>query len=183
VRLGLKAFDSTLIVPALFASYTATSFVNSLVYLHELPSYRTWVLVMIWLCIAVLIAGVVMLSAKRAEPTPRRELGNFSSEADPEGEAQQTAFALKDLGRSAEEGGRRGAWRKHDDQDGAERGERKRPKSGLLGGRAEGRPSEDGNEEDEVDGLPDDGEGSLPGYSAVATGDDEFGGFVGEQKR
>jgi hypothetical protein len=155
----------------LFASYTATGFVNSLVYLDQLPSYRTWVLVMIWLCIAVLVAGVVMLSSKRTEPKQKRDLGNFSSAADPEGEAQQTAFALKNLGGDDIEEGR---------PDG-------RPeKSDGKGGTVLFRTSEEESSEDEVDGLPDDndGQGSLPGYHAVAGGEDEeFGGFVGEGKR
>ncbi|KAH9811772.1 hypothetical protein DFH28DRAFT_900058 [Melampsora americana] len=100
---GLKVYDSTLIVPVLFAIYTASGFINSLIYLHELPIYRSWVLFMIWICIAVLIFGVWMLSAKRPEPTKSqvKTLEDYSSTADPEGEAQHTTIgAHSDAGMS-----------------------------------------------------------------------------------
>lgn len=90
---GLKVYDSTLIVPVLFATYTGSGFINSLVYLHELPHYRTTVLLMIWLCMGVLVIGVCMLSAKRVESgPPSKPIGEYSSSADPEGEVQPTAF-------------------------------------------------------------------------------------------
>ncbi|CAH7669922.1 expressed protein, partial [Phakopsora pachyrhizi] len=93
---GLKVYDSTLIVPVLFATqffYTASGFVNSLIYLHELPTYRNWVLLMIWLCITVLVVGVCMLSSKRSDSNLKvNEIGNYSSTSDPEGEVQATAI-------------------------------------------------------------------------------------------
>ncbi|EFP74617.1 uncharacterized protein PGTG_00573 [Puccinia graminis f. sp. tritici CRL 75-36-700-3] len=95
---GLKVYDSTLIVPVLFATYTGSGFINSLIYLHELPNYRTSVLLMIWLCIGVLVIGVCMLSAKRVEGAgPKaKPIGEYSSSADPEGEAQQTAIGREE---------------------------------------------------------------------------------------
>ncbi|WAQ81131.1 hypothetical protein PtA15_1A470 [Puccinia triticina] len=76
-NIRLKVYDSTLIVPVLFATYTGSGFINSLIYLHELPHYRTTVLLMIWLCMAVLVIGVCIT-------------------ADPEGEAQQTAIGREE---------------------------------------------------------------------------------------
>ncbi|WAR52022.1 hypothetical protein PtB15_1B461 [Puccinia triticina] len=95
---GLKVYDSTLIVPVLFATYTGSGFINSLIYLHELPHYRTTVLLMIWLCMAVLVIGVCMLSAKRVDGAgPKaKPIGEYSSTADPEGEAQQTAIGREE---------------------------------------------------------------------------------------
>jgi len=95
---GLKVYDSTLIVPVLFATYTGSGFINSLIYLHELPHYRTSVLLMIWLCMAVLVIGVCMLSAKRVEGAgPKaKPIGEYSSAADPEGEVQQTAIGREE---------------------------------------------------------------------------------------
>ncbi|KNZ60075.1 hypothetical protein VP01_1613g2 [Puccinia sorghi] len=97
-KFGLKVYDSTLIVPVLFATYTGSGFINSLIYLHELPHYRTTVLLMIWLCMAVLVIGVCMLSAKRVEgPGPTaKPIGEYSSAADPEGEVQQTAIGREE---------------------------------------------------------------------------------------
>ncbi|MBW0493956.1 hypothetical protein O181_033671 [Austropuccinia psidii MF-1] len=96
---GLKVYDSTLIVPVLFAIYTASGFINSLIYLHELPNYRTWVLFMIWVCIGILVIGVCMLSAKRPESgtAQQKALGEYSSSADPEGELQHTAIGRDEL--------------------------------------------------------------------------------------
>ncbi|KAG0150901.1 hypothetical protein CROQUDRAFT_72399 [Cronartium quercuum f. sp. fusiforme G11] len=78
---GLKVYDSTLIVPVLFAIYTASGFINSLIYLDELPIYRTWVLFMIWISIAILIFGVFLLSAKRSpsKSTPNTSYSNHES--------------------------------------------------------------------------------------------------------
>ncbi|PLW23342.1 hypothetical protein PCANC_20185 [Puccinia coronata f. sp. avenae] len=93
---GLKVYDSTLIVPVLFATYTGSGFINSLIYLHELPHYRTSVLLMIWLCMGVLVIGVCMLSAKRVDGNKTKPIGEYSSTADPEGEVQQTAIGQEE---------------------------------------------------------------------------------------
>ncbi|KAM0791685.1 hypothetical protein ACM66B_003959 [Microbotryomycetes sp. NB124-2] len=74
LNMALKCYDSTLVVPVLFSAYTASAFINTLVYLDEMDSYRTWVFVCIWLSIAVLVAGVVMLSLKKVPATRKRAL-------------------------------------------------------------------------------------------------------------
>ncbi|SCZ95087.1 BZ3500_MvSof-1268-A1-R1_Chr11-3g03594 [Microbotryum saponariae] len=68
---ALKCCDSTLSVPVLFATYTTCGFLNNLVYLDQLDSYKTWVFILIWLSILVLIIGVVFLSLKKPEPSHR----------------------------------------------------------------------------------------------------------------
>ncbi|KAH9466781.1 hypothetical protein Pst134EB_033240 [Puccinia striiformis f. sp. tritici] len=53
---------------------------------------------MIWLCMGVLVIGVCMLSAKRVDAAgPKaKPIGEYSSSADPEGEAQQTAIGREE---------------------------------------------------------------------------------------
>ncbi|GAA6003681.1 hypothetical protein JCM10207_003544 [Rhodosporidiobolus poonsookiae] len=75
---SLKCFDSTFCVPVFFATYTVSGFINSLVYLDETKTYPTWSFTLVWLSIAVLILGVVLLSAKKA-PKPRARAGSTAS--------------------------------------------------------------------------------------------------------
>ncbi|GAA6049083.1 hypothetical protein JCM3770_003878 [Rhodotorula araucariae] len=79
LNLALQAGDSTLVVPVFFSVYTASGFVISLVYLNQTESYRTSIFVCIWLSIAVLIGGVIMLSLKKAPPSPRPRAGSSAS--------------------------------------------------------------------------------------------------------
>lgn len=99
---GLKVYDSTLVVPVFYGVYTATGFLNSLVFNDEVDSYRGWTLFLIFLSMLVLIAGVVLLTHKKPEPmdgkvksaTPRprrvknrplRPRGDLESQAGDEG--------------------------------------------------------------------------------------------------
>ncbi|GAA94759.1 uncharacterized protein L969DRAFT_97276 [Mixia osmundae IAM 14324] len=66
---GLKAYDSTLVVPIFFAVYTASGFINSLIYLNETGVYKVWVFTCIWLSMLVLVIGVGILSSKKPETT------------------------------------------------------------------------------------------------------------------
>lgn len=68
---GLKAADSTLVVPVLFAFYTAFGFLNSLIYLDQLHTYTRTITACICLSILVLIIGVGVLSSKKAEVIPK----------------------------------------------------------------------------------------------------------------
>lgn len=95
-------YDSTLIVPCLFASYTATGWLGSLIYLDELSFYRTWVLCLVWLSILVLVIGVVMLSSKKPEGRKRSESKDgrgWRADLDPEGEAQESALGAAEEGK------------------------------------------------------------------------------------
>ncbi|KAK2463221.1 hypothetical protein APHAL10511_004876 [Amanita phalloides] len=65
---GLKVYDSTLVVPVFYGVYTATGFLNSLVFNDEVGAYRGWALFLIFVSILVLIAGVVLLTHEKPEP-------------------------------------------------------------------------------------------------------------------
>lgn len=65
LNLALKAYDSTFVIPVMFATYTVSAFLNTLVYLDQTKTYRLSIFLLIWVSIAILIAGVVMLSMKK----------------------------------------------------------------------------------------------------------------------
>ncbi|PBK74449.1 hypothetical protein ARMSODRAFT_952094 [Armillaria solidipes] len=65
---GLKVYDSTLVVPVFYGVYTATGFLDSLIFNNEVDSYQSWTLFLIFLSILILISGVVLLTHKKPEP-------------------------------------------------------------------------------------------------------------------
>ncbi|KAF8664376.1 hypothetical protein AX16_000747 [Volvariella volvacea WC 439] len=65
---GLKVYDSTLVVPVFYGVYTATGFLNSLIFNDEVDSYQTWTLFLIFVSIFILISGVVLLTHKKPDP-------------------------------------------------------------------------------------------------------------------
>ncbi|KDQ21464.1 hypothetical protein BOTBODRAFT_168725 [Botryobasidium botryosum FD-172 SS1] len=67
---GLRVYDSTLVVPVFYGIYTASGFLNSLIFNNEVDSYKSWTLFLIALSILVLILGVVLLTNKKPEPRP-----------------------------------------------------------------------------------------------------------------
>ncbi|KAF8320817.1 hypothetical protein DL93DRAFT_2131210 [Clavulina sp. PMI_390] len=76
---GLKIYDSTLVVPTFYAVYTATGWLNSLVFMDEVSAYSNWILFAIFLSICILISGVVLLTSKKPEPSapqPNQPGGN-----------------------------------------------------------------------------------------------------------
>ncbi|TDL26137.1 hypothetical protein BD410DRAFT_784180 [Rickenella mellea] len=64
---GLKVYDSTLVVPVFYGVYTASGFLNSLIFNNEVDAYKTWTLCLIFFSILVLISGVVLLTHKKPE--------------------------------------------------------------------------------------------------------------------
>ncbi|ESK97094.1 hypothetical protein Moror_6315 [Moniliophthora roreri MCA 2997] len=66
---GLKVYDSTLVVPVFYGVYTATGFLNSLIFNDEVDAYKSWTLFLIFVSILVLISGVVLLTHKKPEPS------------------------------------------------------------------------------------------------------------------
>ena len=68
---GLKAYDSTLVVPVFYGVYTGTGFLNSLIFNNEIDQYKSWVLFLIFVSILVLISGVVLLTHKKPESKPK----------------------------------------------------------------------------------------------------------------
>jgi hypothetical protein len=69
---GLRVYDSTLVVPVFYGVYTASGFINSLVFNNEVDAYQPWTLFLIALSIIVLIGGVVLLTSKKPEPKPNK---------------------------------------------------------------------------------------------------------------
>ncbi|KAJ4483354.1 hypothetical protein J3R30DRAFT_3698167 [Lentinula aciculospora] len=65
---GLKVFDSTLVVPVFYGVYTATGFLDSLIFNDEVDAYQSWTLFLIFVSILILISGVVLLTHKKPEP-------------------------------------------------------------------------------------------------------------------
>ncbi|GAA5981382.1 hypothetical protein JCM11641_005301 [Rhodosporidiobolus odoratus] len=76
---SLKCYDSTFCVPCFFATYTTSGFINSLVYLDQTKTYATWAFVLIWLSIAILIFGVILLSSKPSPKPPKTRPGRSNS--------------------------------------------------------------------------------------------------------
>ncbi|KIO30760.1 hypothetical protein M407DRAFT_20285 [Tulasnella calospora MUT 4182] len=67
---GLKVYESTLVVPMFYGIYTASGFLNSLIFNDEVDAYKPWTLFCLFLSIVVLISGVVLLTHKKPEPKP-----------------------------------------------------------------------------------------------------------------
>ncbi|KAJ7084478.1 hypothetical protein B0H15DRAFT_849322 [Mycena belliarum] len=67
---GLKVYDSTLVVPVFYGVYTATGFLDSLIFNNEVEAYQSWTLFLIFVSIFVLISGVVLLTHKKPDPGP-----------------------------------------------------------------------------------------------------------------
>ncbi|KAK0212748.1 hypothetical protein DFS33DRAFT_1377215 [Desarmillaria ectypa] len=65
---GLKVYDSTLVVPVFYGVYTATGFLDSLIFNNEVDSYQSWTLFLVFVSILILISGVVLLTHKKPEP-------------------------------------------------------------------------------------------------------------------
>ncbi|KAG1734729.1 uncharacterized protein EDB91DRAFT_1146559 [Suillus paluster] len=68
---GLKVYDSTLVVPVFYGVYTATGFLDSLVFNNQVDSYKPWILFLIFASIMILISGVVLLTHKKPERSTR----------------------------------------------------------------------------------------------------------------
>ncbi|KAF9222540.1 hypothetical protein BS17DRAFT_783009 [Gyrodon lividus] len=64
---GLKVYDSTLVVPVFYGVYTATGFLDSLIFNNEVDAYKSWILFLIFASILILISGVVLLTHKKPE--------------------------------------------------------------------------------------------------------------------
>ncbi|KAI9572172.1 hypothetical protein HD554DRAFT_2067586 [Boletus coccyginus] len=68
---GLKVYDSTLVVPVFYGVYTATGFLDSLVFNNQVDAYKPWILFLIFASIVILISGVVLLTHKKPERSQR----------------------------------------------------------------------------------------------------------------
>ncbi|KAH0827513.1 hypothetical protein J3R83DRAFT_4226 [Lanmaoa asiatica] len=68
---GLKVYDSTLVVPVFYGVYTATGFLDSLVFNNGVDAYKPWILFLIFTSIVILVSGVVLLTHKKPERSQR----------------------------------------------------------------------------------------------------------------
>ncbi|KAL1718895.1 hypothetical protein EV715DRAFT_252123 [Schizophyllum commune] len=64
---GLKVYESTLVVPVFYGVYTASGFLDSLIFNNEVDAYQPWTLFLIFVAILILISGVVLLTHKKPE--------------------------------------------------------------------------------------------------------------------
>ncbi|TRM69938.1 hypothetical protein BD626DRAFT_625209 [Schizophyllum amplum] len=64
---GLKVYESTLVVPVFYGVYTASGFLDSLIFNDEVDAYQPWTLFLIFVGILILISGVVLLTYKKPE--------------------------------------------------------------------------------------------------------------------
>ncbi|KIJ39500.1 hypothetical protein M422DRAFT_68829 [Sphaerobolus stellatus SS14] len=69
---GLRVYDSTLVVPVFYGVYTASGFLNSLIFNDEVDSYQSWTLFLIFVSITVLIGGVVLLTHEKPEQAAKK---------------------------------------------------------------------------------------------------------------
>ncbi|KAI0311618.1 hypothetical protein OF83DRAFT_1177400 [Amylostereum chailletii] len=145
---GLKVYDSTLVVPVFYGVYTATGWLNSLIFNNSTDAFASWTLFLIFVSILILISGVVLLTHKKPEVVA----------------AQRDGVALSAVPAAA---------RKADGKDGAED-----EREGLRGDAGEGQVvwdvgnASDGEDEDEGAGADakDAPEMSKRGVSAQGQG-------------
>lgn len=72
---GLEIYDSTLVVPVFYGVYTATGWLNSLIFNDSVDAYASWTLFLIFVSILILISGVVLLTHKKPEPAAAQRDG------------------------------------------------------------------------------------------------------------
>jgi hypothetical protein len=66
---ALEIYDSTLVVPVFYGVYTATGWLNSLIFNDSVDAYASWTLFLSFVSILILISGVVLLTHKKPEPS------------------------------------------------------------------------------------------------------------------
>jgi len=75
---GLEIYDSTLVVPVFYGVYTATGWLNSLIFNDSVDAYASWTLFLIFVSVLVLISGVVLLTHKKPEPRAAQRDGGIA---------------------------------------------------------------------------------------------------------
>ncbi|KAF9464989.1 hypothetical protein BDZ94DRAFT_1255042 [Collybia nuda] len=172
---GLRVYDSTLVVPVFYGVYTATGFLNSLIFNDEVDAYQSWTLFLIFASILVLISGVVLLTHKKPEPVNAKTPGGIPLQP-----GKVKGKSSKKPSRERGEGEQDVLWAVGDDSD-----------DGLENGRVE---DGDGDGDDDVDhhqhplhnqyhhqNMPDD-QGKGKGKGAVRKAEGEEGvGLIHER--
>ncbi|KAA1476806.1 hypothetical protein DENSPDRAFT_843894 [Dentipellis sp. KUC8613] len=138
---GLKVYDSTLVVPVFYGVYTATGWLNSLIFNDSVDAFASWTLFLIFCSIMILISGVVLLTHKKPESTKPSERG-IQLAAVPAHPAHKhddksTSADAAEAGRASADGDREVVWdvgdASDDDDEGAEGAHTPRPKQSHAG--------------------------------------------------
>ncbi|KAH8992855.1 hypothetical protein EDB86DRAFT_2931264 [Lactarius hatsudake] len=87
---GLEIYDSTLVVPVFYGVYTATGWLNSLIFNDSVDAYASWALFLIFVSVLVLISGVVLLTHKKPEPAASQRDGSIAMNAIPGRQVSRT---------------------------------------------------------------------------------------------
>ncbi|KAG8818790.1 hypothetical protein FRC17_010707 [Serendipita sp. 399] len=175
---ALRAYDSTLVVPVFYGVYTASGFLDSLIFNDEVDKYETWTLFLIFASIMVLIAGVVLLTLKKPEPTTSSGAatgiangGGRTSRrtGTPKHTGEDDEIALTEQGENHK--GQGHSWQVGDETDSED--------EDVRNSRLGARPMH--AESSQRRTLPDDGPVEARGLisSRGDDGDEEFGSFTG----
>ncbi|THH18788.1 hypothetical protein EW146_g2254 [Bondarzewia mesenterica] len=82
---GLKVYDSTLVVPVFYGVYTATGWLDSLIFNDSVDAYASWTLFLIFVSILILISGVILLTYKKPDKAASQRDGGIPLSAVPGG--------------------------------------------------------------------------------------------------
>ncbi|KAI9456626.1 hypothetical protein F5148DRAFT_1223980 [Russula earlei] len=88
---GLEIYDSTLVVPVFYGVYTATGWLNSLIFNDAVDAFASWTLFLIFVSILILISGVVLLTHKKREHSTMQRDGGIAMNAIPGQRMPRTA--------------------------------------------------------------------------------------------
>ncbi|KAF8530448.1 hypothetical protein BU17DRAFT_35520 [Hysterangium stoloniferum] len=179
---GLRVYDSTLVVPVFYGVYTASGFLNSLIFNDQVDAYQPWTLFLIFVSIMILIGGVVLLTNKKPEKTQQQQPTALSAlpsrtrksknrkEGDEGGEEESL--------RQREPGEEEVVWQLGDDSDDDEAGDDAKPHTR----RRESHKPSDGLEKPEgertglMHGAEEDGDiEAASGSQSQTQVEDEFG--------
>ncbi|CCA66332.1 hypothetical protein PIIN_00018 [Serendipita indica DSM 11827] len=171
---GLRAYDSTLVVPVFYGVYTASGFLDSLVFNDEIDAYEPWTLFLIFASIVVLIGGVVLLTLKKPEKpkpkTPGASNHRFPGTSASKRGDEEDEISLTERGKDKAPGP---SWHVGDETD-SEDEDLRNSKSGapIMSPESSQRRT-----------LPYDGRIEARGLMQDGDDGDDFGGFTSADKR
>ncbi|OXH40509.1 hypothetical protein J008_01160 [Cryptococcus neoformans] len=164
--------DTVVVVPLFYAGYTVFGFVNSLIFYDETKQYARWVLIAVFLSIAVLISGVVLLSLKSSANTSSDP---YTVSAQPTGSMRLRPRTPKS--ETVAENGEAGPsdYRKEEDDEDYEGDSGPRDVLWEVGSVSDHSGDDDGHEAEE--------EGTGRGVGGVKGGTGERRGLLGEEEQ
>ncbi|OXC69746.1 hypothetical protein AYX13_01512 [Cryptococcus neoformans] len=164
--------DTVVVVPLFYAGYTVFGFVNSLIFYDETKQYARWVLIAVFLSIAVLISGVVLLSLKSSANTSSDP---YTVSAQPTGSMRLRPRTPKSETVAENDEAGPSDYRKEEDDE--EYGGDSGPRDVLweVGSVSDHSGDDDGHEAEE--------EGTGRGVGGVKGGTGERRGLLGEEEQ